>query len=249
MAPRLISNELDDAFDFKSQRLKDVRAQITADFKKNQQDVANLLIKTSDELILVSEKKDITKAAFLAALEKIKSGTELIGAQFKSSFEVVLNNLTSEEAEYFNTYSVKKHKEADEKISDKEKYVKSQVKNFEKTMDFFFGSATKEQLDIYKKFIIENYDYFLAQHQFQKNFLINFMVLKTKKEELLDYVLKYFRNDLSVRSEDYQKKYVAFEKSFTELEYNIWNSRTDKQQKTFKKNMAAIKEELLPLSQ
>ncbi len=249
LAPRLISNSLDDAFDFKSQRLKEIKAQIAGDFKKNQHAVAGFLVKTSDALIALSEKKETTKDEFLAVLEKVKSEAEPVMGLFKGSFEIVTKNLSSDEAEYFNTYSVKKFKETDEKIADKEKYLKHQLKTFEKTMDFFFGSATSEQNDIYKNFFTENYDYFLAQHNSQKEFSKRFLVLQSKKDELLDYVLKYYRNDLSVRPEDYQKKYKVFEKSFGELEYNIWKSRTEKQQKYFKKTMTSLKDELVPLAQ
>ena len=248
LAPRYISNQLDDAFDFKSKRLKEIRAQLNIDFQKNHKDIALLVIKHIDEFLALAEKKSVSANDFKINLDSIYSSRKQLNTLFKPSVDIVLLNLSSEEVKNLNTFSLKKFKESDEKILEQKEFVKKQLKTFQKIMDFLVDGASDNQDQIYKDFVVKNYNYFLTQEEERKTFLKKFYVLFTNKPELVTYVLNYYSGIVSAQSLEYQKEHVAFLSALYDVEFKVWQSLSEKQKKAFRKNLKELRDEVLPVS-
>lgn len=248
LAPRWVSNRLDDAFDFSSARLKEIRSQLNEDFKKNHRAVAELVTKHADELLALAEKKEVLPKDCKNIVDSIYQSRKDLLILFKPSVDMVLKNLSVAESKKLNEYSEKKFKESDEKLAEKEDYIKKQLKTFDKIMDFLFDSASNEQTKMYENFVIKNFDYYVVQEESRKTFLKKFNVLLQDKNELVDFVIKYYASDISVQSDNYQKKHAVFLNSLYDFKAKIWHSCSDKQKKAFTKNLLALKEEVAPFN-
>lgn len=248
LAPRYISNKLDDAFDFKSKRLKEIRAQLNIDFQKNHKDVALLVIKHIDEFLALADKKTVSASDFKINLDSIYNSRKELTQLFKPSVDIVLLNLSLEENKNLNDFSLKKFKEADEKILEQKEFVKKQLKTFQKIMDFLVDDSTDSQDQIYKDFVVKNYDYFLTQEEERKTFLKKFNVLFPNKPDLVVYVLNYYGGTPSAQTGEYQNKHAAFLGALYDVEFKIWQSLTEKQKKAFRKNLKELRDEVLPIS-
>lgn len=248
LAPRYISNKLDDAFDFKSKRLKEIREQLNIDFHKNHSYVATLLIKHIDEFLALADKKLVTAADFKQALASIYNSRKELMILFKPSVDIVLMNLSAEETKSMNEFSLKKFKEADEKLLERNDFIKKQVKTFQKIMDFLADDSTDEQDQIYKNFVLQNYDYFTAEEEERKIFIKKFNFLFNDKPQLATYVVNYYSGIATVQSDDYQKKHANFLLSLYSLQFKIWHSLSEKQKRAFRKNLVELREELLPVA-
>lgn len=249
LAPRYISNKLDDAFDFKSKRLKEIRAQLNIDFQKNHKDVARLVIKHIDEFLVLADKKSVSAIDFKTNIDSIYNSRKELTVLFRPSVDIVLMSLSAEETNNMNVFSLKKFKETDEKILGQKDFIKKQLKTFQKIMDFLVDDSTDEQDQIYKDFVLKNYDYFKTQEEERKIFLKKFNILISNKTELVSYVLNYYGGLPSAQTSDYQKIHSHFLLALYDLEYKIWLSFNEKQKKAFRKNLKELRDEILPVAQ
>lgn len=245
LAPRYISNQLDDAFDFKSKRLKEIRAQLNVDFNRNHKQVARLLIKHVDEFLALADQKVLSAADFKKTIDSIYSSRKELTVLFKPSVDVVLMTLSVEESKNLNDFSLKTFKEADEKILIQKEFLKKQVKTFHKIMGFLVDDSTDAQDEIYRQFVLKHYDYFLIQEEERKLFLKKFNVLFPNKNELVNYVLNYYGGVVSAQTADYQKKHAEFLGALYDLEFKIWRTFSDQQKRAFRKNLKELKDEVL----
>ncbi|MBC7465251.1 MAG: hypothetical protein H7256_04610 [Bdellovibrio sp.] len=247
VAPRVVINRLDDSFDFKSDRFNQIRLQVDSDFKKNQKDVAKAVHKNLDELLVLSESKNLAATDFNKNFESLHATQKYLIDLFKPSFEEVLNSLSKEEFDHLNNFSKEKFTEAEKLISNKEDYFEKQISSFENVMDFLFDSSTDEQVRLYKKFLEDNYSFSVYQVDVRRRFMQNFEAKLPTKDQLIDYTLKYYSGDPSIRLPEHEKKQQAFLNFFFELEYQIWKSTNDKQKIFFKKKIDSLIEEFSKL--
>lgn len=114
-------------------------------------------------------------------------------------------------------------------------------------MDIIFGSVSEEQKKIYRQFVEENYEYYKSQIGARKYFLDQFELRLSKKEEMLDYTMKYYSGDESVKSEGHLKLQKVFFSNLNKLQVDIWNAASAEQKSEFRKTLAEIKDELSAL--
>ncbi len=244
LAPRSMMSKLDNTFNFKSDRFKQVRSQLDVDFKKNRTQVAKIVLNHVDEILLLSSKNEVSENDFKALLNSMQSSRVQLINLFKNSFETVLNDLTVKEIESLDEFSNKKFKEQDKTISEKDRYQKKQMNSFESVMEFLFDSVNNDQETIYSQFIDQHHDFFIKQLNYRKDFNKKFDALADKKPELLIYVMNYYAGESSVRTIDQQKELDEFSTELHEMMLKIWRSSTAKQKRYLKENMLELQSEL-----
>lgn len=237
-------SKLDDFFEFKSDRFKKVRSQLDEDFKANRSQVGQLVTVHVNEILVLGQKAEINSVDIKILLDSMQKTRTTLIFLFKGSFNVVIADLSVDEMTSLDQISTQKFKDQDEKLSDKEEFLKKQINSFEKGMDFLFDSATKEQIAIYEKFINDNYDFFLTQAEFRKGFIKKFESLVTTKPKLLDYVMKYYAGDSTSRTPDQLKRLNLFSAELNEVMSKIWKASTAKQKENLNSNMLDLKGEL-----
>lgn len=244
LAPRSMMSKLDDTFDFKSDRFKQVRSQLDVDFKSNRTQVAKAVLNHVDEILLLVSKNEASENDFKTLMNSMQSSRILLISLFKNSFATVINDLTSKEIKNLDEFSNKKFKEQDKKISEKNNYQEKQMSSFENVMDFLFDSVNKDQLAIYNQFINQHHDFYVKQLGFRKEFSKKFDTLADKKSELLIYVMNYYAGDPSVRSPEQQKQLEDFAAELHKMMLKVWNASTPKQKDKLKENMQDFQIEL-----
>lgn len=248
MAPRVLINRIDDAFDFNSDRFNKIRLQLENDFKANRKDAVATLTKNIDDVLALSAQKTVTKADIKNLFDSFQKTQRSLVTYLTPTIEQTLKDLSTEEFQHLKKHSYEKFDEADKKILKKEDFLEKQTSSFEDTLEFFFDSATKEQLGIYRKFAEANYDYFVYQIEVRRNFMKTFEARLSDKKDLLDYTLKYYSGDPSIRSPEYQSKYLAFMDNVISLQFEIWQTTTEKQRNYFQETLRAIKKDLSELN-
>ena len=244
LAPRSMMSKLDDSFDFSSDRFKQIKSKLDDDFKINRIQVAQLVTKHVDYILVLAEKKEVGAPDLKLLMNSVqKTRGELVNL-FRPTFGLVITNLNGDEIKSLDEFSKKKFKEQDKKLSEKEDYIEKQLDTFEKVMDFLFDSSSKEQVLVYQHFVEENYDYYVQQAEQRKIFAKRFESLIGNRAQLLDYVLNYYAGDPSSRAEAHQKRVVEMSEKFNTLLERVWVTLTPKQKTKLKENMLDLKEEL-----
>lgn len=237
-------SKLDDTFNFKSERFNQVRSKLDEDFKANRAQVAGLLLSHVDELSILASKTEVTRTDFKALMDSIQRTRGSLINLFKKSFEIVIQNLTAEEIQNLDKFSLKKLKEDDKKIALKDDYLEKQLDSFEKVMDFLFDSTNKSQREIYNQFLTDNYAFFEAQSESRKAFVKKFDSLTSKKEQLLTFVMKYYEGDDSIKDLTEVRNKETFSNNFNEVLFKVWTASSSKQRNYLKNSLMDLKEDL-----
>lgn len=246
-APRLIANNLDDTFDFTSERYNSIKSSIAKDISQNKKVAVEEIIKSLDQLLLVAEKNKVTKADFENNMDDLKVLQKKAVVLFQPSISEVVNSLSKKEFDHMKEVSAERFEKSDERLLDPKKFKKHAIVNFEKNMELFFDDVTDEQIKMYEVFIDNNYEFYKMQIDFRKESIEKFESLLDSKVELLDYALKYYSGDDSVKPENYVKKQKQFFNNANQLQVDIWNSTTDDQKKEFIKTLVELKQEIQSL--
>lgn len=246
-APRLIANNLDDTFDFTSERYSRIKNSIEKDIQQNKNVAVDEVIKSLDQLLLMADKNKVTKADFENNIADLKVLQKRAVGLFSRSIEEVVNSLTKKEFDHMKEVSAERFAKSDERLLDPKKFKKHAVDRFENNMELFFDDVTDEQIKMYETFIDNNYEFYKLQIDFRKESIKKFELLLDNKEQLLDYTLKYYSGDDSVKPEIYVKKQKQFFDNANQLQVDIWNSTSADQKKEFKKTLIELKTEIQSL--
>lgn len=246
-APRLIANNLDDTFDFSSERYSSIKNSIEKDIKENKKTAVEEVVKSLDQLLLLADKNQVAKADFEHNIADLKVLQRKAVTLFQASIAEVVNSLSKKEFDHMKEVSAERFAKADERLLDQKKFKKHAMVNFEKNMELFFDDVTDQQIKMYETFIENNYDFYKMQIDFQKYSIRKFESLLDNKPELLAYTLKYYSGDDSVKSEAYVKKQKEFFENANQLQVDIWNSTTEDQKKEFRKTLIELKTEIQTL--
>lgn len=244
LAPRYMANEVDDAFDLTSKRYAKVKEALVHDIDLNKKELLGLITNQLDKLLRLLATKDFKTEDLQLLFDESKEIQKKIIYAFKPSFSEVLLQLSSDELSSLNTYANDRLKKTQERLNNKKNYDKHYTKIYVRYMDFLFDFSTDEQDQIYKKFIDSNYDYYLVQFEERKSFLKQFEILFAKKNELVDYSLKYYAGDPEVKSKNYAKSQIIFYRNIIILFVDLWKVATDRQKVNFRKNLTRINDEL-----
>jgi hypothetical protein len=246
-APRLTANQLEDAFDLSSSRYHKIKDRIENDLKSNKGEIKSGLISLIDSVSTVSDKKKLSTEELKGFFATGKDLQVRLITLLRPSFEEVLGAMSRDELEHLKSYSEEKFKKSGEKLESAEKFRKAGLKNFEKHMETFFNSVTDEQLLLYGNFLNENFEYFKYQLTVRQSFVNRLDSLFETKPEMVNYVVKYYSGDSSVKSEEFRKKQEVYLQSAFAVAESIWASLTDKQRAEFKDTLAGMRADLSKL--
>lgn len=241
--PRYMANQVDEALDLSSDRYRKLKEQIESDLNTNKKIFISTLITRIDELLILTNKKEITEADAQILFKEIKKLQKKAIYIFKPSFSEVILRLSAKEVMHLNKYAMEKFKKTDERLADKSKYYKHYNKLYEHYMSLLFDATNDKQDRSFEFFLDANHEYFKLKNFVRKNFLRQFEVLFEKKNELLDFALKYYASDEEIKSGDLAKKEKIFNDSLMMLGLDIWKSSSDKQKISFRKNLLTFKED------
>lgn len=248
-APKVAADKVDDAFDFKSDRYKEVRGQIETDLKTNKKVIIRNINELIDVLSDLSVKEKLTLKDFQDLSVDIRQKQKILISFFQPSFEKVILNLSEKEVQSLSKHSAKTLEKNDEQLREQKPFVEKRVEGFVKLMDYFFDDATSEQKAIYGDFIRNNFEYFKSQSQARRDFVLQFNWPIQNKEFLKNYVIQYYSGDSSVRSTAYSAQLAQFEKKIIQLQFDLWATVTKKQKDYFQVKLITLKTDLLKLAE
>lgn len=248
-APRYITNGLEDALDFNSDRYDRIKTTVENDIRTNKGAlIAEAVSLVEDLQRTAAQPAGLDLKAADTHFKKIKELQAKAVALFRPSFREVIMGLTSGELAHLQKFSDKKFAKIDERLLDREEFVRYSFKSFERTMNILFDSVTEQQKTIYRDFLNANYDYYKGQIETRKSFLQEFSKLLADKPALLEYTMKYYAGDDGVKSPEQLKRQSRFFANLNQLQVDIWNSTSAEQREELKKTLASIKEELKELA-
>jgi len=243
-APRLSTNFLDKYFDFSSERYDKVKAAIEKDFKDNKALFKTSLVKRLTALQELNGKKELSTED----VDKIMTDYRLLQAEivekFKPSLRELIINMSQEELQHIKKESEEQYEKNFETLSDKEKLIKKQMKNFERNMEAILDDVTGEQEKLFSDFVVQNFGFYKAQLEFRKSYLTKLESLFSKKEEMFDAAVKYYSGDNSVKPKEFLTKHLEFQKNLNVFFQKLWLSLNDKQKEEFKKTLVELKKEI-----
>ena len=244
LAPRLVTNNLDDNFDFTSERYDQVKQIIANDFKNNKGLLKAEVIARVDELLAVADEKKLSEAQVEQFFQNIRKMQLKVVQSFAPSFNEVVTKMTKEELENLKKETTERHKKAAERLEDKVKFKEKSFSGFERNMETLFDEVTDEQKKIYSDFIDRNYDYFRLQLEHRKSYLKRFEEVFEDKAKLTDLVMKYYSADDSIKTEEQLKMQQAFTKDMFTTTTKLWLTLTAEQKVEYKKSLTEIKSDI-----
>ena len=248
-APKVIADKADDAFDFKSERYKKVRNRIESDLKINKKVIVQNINELLDVLISLSKKQSLTSKDFQDLSLTIREKQNILIYLFRPTFEEVILNVNKAEIEKLNLFSEKIFEENDRFLKEKKPFVQKRLDGFVKLMDYFFDDATEDQKKLYSIFVENNWSYFQSQSAERKEFMSHWSWPILNRENLNDYVLKYYSGDPSTRLPNYANELLIFEKNLLGLQSTLWLALTREQKVYFQTKLKTLKIDLLKLAE
>ena len=243
-APRLSANFLDKYFDFSSERYDKVKEALEKDFKDNKDLFKVSLAKRLDTLQELSGKKELSTEKVDELMKDYRTLQTEVVERFKPSLNEIITKMTADELKHIKKESEETFDKNFENLSDKDKFIKKQLKSFEKNMDWLFDSVTDEQIKIYTEFLEQNFGYYKDQLEFRKSYLAKLESLFDKKDQMMEAAVKYYSGDDSVKPKEFLVKHNVFLKNLNILFQKLWVSLTDKQREEYKKTLAELRKEI-----
>ena len=241
-APRIATSKIDDAFDFKSEKLSTIRKQIDADIQASKKSLAQKLISHIDTLEKYSKQPEITKKEMITFFDDWADTQTALFESFRKSADVTLKNLTPEEVENFKAYSEKKYGEETALAKDKKAFLKKKRQTFEKNYDLFFDGLTSEQEKMLTVFLDDHLDYFIQRILYRQKFSDEFYMKIKSQDLVLDTILSHYSGKkLSAITDLPLKHYLD---QFFDFQVALWKNATEKQKNYFRKILGDYKDQL-----
>lgn len=244
LAPRIITNELDEAFNLSSERYRKLKAVIADDIDKNKKEFFATVIEKIDYLLILTERKEFSKVETQLIFNEIKELQKRAVYIFKPSFSEALLPISTGEVEFLKKQAGAKLIKTDERLLDRQQYHKYYRKIYNRYMSFLFDESNVQQDMLFKTFLDENYDYFKFLSTIRRSFLQQFDLLFDKKTELLNFAIQYYAGEENVKSADYKKKQSIFYDNVVNLFFVLWQNATPEQKKFFRKKLFELRTEL-----
>ncbi|MBC7742702.1 MAG: hypothetical protein H7061_10920 [Bdellovibrionaceae bacterium] len=241
LAPRVVTYKVDEAFDFKSEKLDKLRKQIEMDVNANKKELALKLISHIDAILELSKKEKVAAADVQKNIEALKLTQAQTVQNFKASFDVALADLQTKEIEHFKIFNDKKSKRDFEKTEDKKYFLKDRKQTILKTLGYFFDRITDEQENLCEQMVDKHYDYFIERLKIRKTFADSFHLKLTSKQPAVDFVIKYYGGDQKEFGAGPIKAYLE---DYYRFQADFWNMTSEKEKQNFRKNMNSYKDEL-----
>ncbi len=244
LAPRLISNEIDDALDLDSDRYKKIKEAITKDIEKNSKPLFTEINVSLEHLLQLTEKNEISPDDLGPIAQEFKDLQKKVVTAFAASFSEVILQISRTEISNLKEYALEKKKKSDEILTDKNKFYRNYMKTYEHYADLFMNSSNREQEIVFKDFLDDSRSYYQSRNQERMDSLKQFDRLFASKKELLDFNLSYYAGETLTKSDDFVKKQETFRKQFLVFISKFWNLSSPGQKNHFRKYLTDTRAEL-----
>ncbi len=241
LAPRVVSNRIDDAFEFKSEKLGVLRGQIEKDIGVNKKGLALKLISHIDTLLEISKKEKMSPDEVRDFIQSLKATQATAVQNFKPSFEVALNGILDGETTYFKQYIDKKFSTDLEVAQNKTAFLNKRKKSVLKTYGYFLDEITEQQEKLNADFVERNYAYFVERIKIRKTFAENFHLRLVSKAPTVDFAMTYYAGEVKDFSSGIVKAYLE---DFYKFQADFWNLTSPKERENFRTNLNGYKDEL-----
>ncbi len=241
-APRIATSKIDDAFDFKSEKLSTIRKQIDLDIQNSKKDLAQKLISHVETLEKYSKQSEISKTEMITFFNDWAETQTALLESFRKSADVTLKNLKPEEIENFKAYSEKKYAEEIALAKDKKAFLKKKRQTFEKNYDLFFDGLNNDQEKMLNVFLDDHMDYFIQRILSRQKFSEEFYMKIKSQDLVLDTILSHYSGKkLSAITDLPLKGYLD---QFFDFQVALWKTATEKQKNYFRKVLGDYKDQL-----
>ncbi|MBC7421038.1 MAG: hypothetical protein H7328_09955 [Bdellovibrio sp.] len=241
LAPRIVSNRIDDAFDYKSGKLSALRKQIDTDIQSYKKGLALRLISHIDVILELSKKDKITSAEIKTFIDSAKETQEDIILHFQSSFESALSDLSEKQISHFKKYSDKKIDSDLEDSDDKKDFLNDRKKSILKTYGYFFDDLTDLQKKLVEEFVNQHYAYFVERIKIRKQFSDHFHLKLVANEPATQFAMNYYAGNTKQFSSGLIKFYMD---DFYKFQADFWNMTPEKERINLRKNINSYKDQL-----
>ncbi len=246
LAPHYLGSQIDDAFDFKSEKLSRIRKQLDADIQESKKTLAKKLYSHIEKAESLFYEKEPTVALIKELFDDVAETQTALFAAFKASADVALKDLSEKEMENFKRFTEKKYAEELELSKDKKAFLKKRKASFLKAFKFFLDDLSSDQEKMIVAFVERNLDYFSQRIVTRQNFSDGFYIKMKNKEETLDFFLSHYAGKkLDLFKDLDQKQYLL---RFFEFQIQLWKTTSSDQKKYLKKVLEGYKQELKKLS-
>ncbi len=240
-APRLAANYLDDHFDFTSSRFDDVKKALTNDLKKNKNLIKSEALNSLETLLQAADQKELSELQLRSFIEQLRSSQVLLIESFKNSISEVVLNMNQQELSQLKKVTSKRWIKSEETMNDPVEYKKKSLKRFNESMESLFDDSTQEQQELFKVLNEKNLNYAKQQIKSRHNNLLKIEQLFDQKTELLAFVLKFYSNDKSLKTDQQKIQDDLVLGESLKFIQEIWLSLTVEQKKYFKKTITGYK--------
>jgi hypothetical protein len=244
LAPRFVTNNLDENFDFSSERYDKIKTIIAEDFKSNRGLLKDEVLARVNEMAQVADQPQLRYEQVEIFVTNIRSTQKKLMKAFEPSFSEVILKMKDEELKSLVKETNERHEKAAEKLKNKSEFIEKAYSRFETNMEFFFDEVTPEQKKIYLNLVEKNWDYFHLQLEHRRDYLKKFQVVFSDKEKLLDLVYKYYAGDDSIKTEKLLSAQDKFFKDMYAACLQLWSVLNESQKKYYKKSIAQVRSDL-----
>jgi hypothetical protein len=246
LAPRLITNKIDDAFDFTSKKKSSIKTQVEADLTQSKKEIFKKFIRHLDQVDEMYLKKAPTDLLLTSFYDDLAETQTFIISNFKTTAEFTFKDLSVSEVENFKSFSDKKYAEELSLSKNKKKFVTSRTDSFVKFYEFFLDDLGEDQKRDCSDFVEKNIDYFALRIKTRQNFSEALHLKLLRKETALEFFITNYSGVKFADVKDLeQKKYLldlfAFQRKFV-------TTFTSKQKEHLLNKITDIKSDLLKLS-
>lgn len=242
LAPRYLENQIDNAFDFKSEKNTRIRKQLEVDIKSLKKELAKKMLVHLEQIENTFLNAEPTVESISKIFDDIAQTQTVLFQSFNASAAVTLKDLSADEIKHFKKYSDKKYDEEKDLSKNKKAFLKKRKASFFKTFEFFLDDLTSEQEKLLTDFVEKNLDYFSNRIGARQKFSDSFYFKMQGHEPILEYFLNHYSGKkLSAFSDSDQKDYLL---RFFNFQIGFWKTVSQDQKNYFRKILNNYKEEL-----
>ena len=245
LAPRYISNKIDDAFDFKSEKVSRLRTQIEIDLLNSKKELAKRLLEHLDQTEATFFTNEPTVESLTMLLNQFSATQTFLLQSFKPTADLTLKDISDKEADDFKKFTDGKFLEEIEISKDKKSFLKKRKSGFLNTFEFFLDDLTDAQENTITEFADKNLNYFADRILVRQEYSLLFYNKLKSKEPVLEYFLNNYEGKKFEAYPNDQKKYFV---RLFEFEVLFWKTVSEPQKKYFKKVLQNYREELVKIA-
>lgn len=249
LAPRILSAKIDEAFDFPSQKNRQIRSSIETILDDQKKEAGQKLAQIIS--ILESEAQaGLNSKNIILVFDELAIWQRSFLQKFLPTIHWVVDQLSQAELDHYQSFHQKKFKDALDEISTDDDLDKQIYDKYENFFEFFIDEVRHDQKLAIREFIRNHRNYYRQQVNRRREFTEKFFRFAQEKkpdqQSLSDLVLEQFSVPNFDTVSPAEKK--VFVEQSIELCAKIWSLTTEVQKKYFFKQLEFYRKILLDLS-